>query len=776
MAYTEQDWTAILPSATKTKLQAMDAGIKTAQDTLDLETDAGKAMARAANAAAQVALLPDATAAADGKATSEQITKLDGIEAGAEVTSLAKVTAIEVATAEVTAAPAHINVLVAGAKKRLTWAGFVVLVKALFGFVANAVGFEIAGGTTSKKLTVDEDATISTLTANKLAAAIEGGTATATPLDTSIVPGVKADHSRLYYTWANIWAWVIGKFEAGTATATPADTDVVPSISAAHAAQKITWAQIKTALITAFKATAANIVTGTSDLLFVTIKGLKDSLALADMWLTKRTKMPDGATALYSEDNFATVVGFAKYGDYGTIDITTTPGRMRVTRTGVGGAHLQKSVASTVLGKRLLIRYKSTAPVSVQGVDGVTASYMLGSLPSTNGQDAVVLLSYAASYAISMYMLYFYSSSGTVGDYFEMDWYWIGDYSYLPGSISEEAARIADEAGDAPGVGSYASQTITATDLATAGKGDTIYGKKYTFVAALTASPGVEGEILKEATKEAELENENLAISEVSRANNGVKYWAAAVHPTVSSARVNAVLTITSKTKNGTENGITVVCEAGTNHTAGGATLVGGCPDAGAKYSGLVAMGSKNLTAKTSLVAGDYLTLLDSVVGFLKKKILVSNFFAADGGTGAFTAVQANDSRLPVRGTFTPQLRFGEIATGITGTFTGYFQCSFGDYHCWGRVTLTSKGTTVGLASIDIPVTAGATNQSIGNFIADNGTQMASLGDGWGIFLQIPASAALANIKRMDVDGTTGLTNANFLDTTDFRFDFHFIV
>ncbi len=87
-----------------------------------------------------------------------QLTKLDGIEAGAEVTSLAKVTALDVATSEVTAAPTHWRVLVSGAFKRLTHAGWLELVKSAVGWTAQAVGWTMSGGTTSKTLTVSVDA------------------------------------------------------------------------------------------------------------------------------------------------------------------------------------------------------------------------------------------------------------------------------------------------------------------------------------------------------------------------------------------------------------------------------------------------------------------------------------------------------------------------------------------------------------------------------------------------------------------------------------------
>jgi len=169
IGYTELDFiNGTAPPLSAANLNHIDEGVKACADALDSPT-------------ALAALLPAATAAADGKATAAQITKLDGIEALADVT--------------------------------------------------------------------DKEG---------VAAAIESGTETAAPADTDKAVGVKSDHTLLWYTWANIWAWIIGKIEGGAATATPADADIIPSISAAHAAQKTTWAQIKAAL------TLDNITEGTT--------------------------------------------------------------------------------------------------------------------------------------------------------------------------------------------------------------------------------------------------------------------------------------------------------------------------------------------------------------------------------------------------------------------------------------------------------------------------------------------------------------------------------
>lgn len=53
LSYVKGLWTALLPAATKAKMENIEDGIKNASDILDLETDAGRAITQAADAAAQ---------------------------------------------------------------------------------------------------------------------------------------------------------------------------------------------------------------------------------------------------------------------------------------------------------------------------------------------------------------------------------------------------------------------------------------------------------------------------------------------------------------------------------------------------------------------------------------------------------------------------------------------------------------------------------------------------------------------------------------------------
>ncbi len=171
-------WISDASASTKGKVQLASTGV---QDATKVPKATGAEIASLLDAGGyNLDGLDDGTTYK--RVTAAQIAKLEGIEPLADVTDEANVTAIVNATAEVTSAPAHWWVLVGGALKRMTHAGWLTLVHAA------------------------------------LPGAIEGGTATATPLDTDIVPGVKADHSRLYYTWADIKAAIVAAFPLASTT------------------------------------------------------------------------------------------------------------------------------------------------------------------------------------------------------------------------------------------------------------------------------------------------------------------------------------------------------------------------------------------------------------------------------------------------------------------------------------------------------------------------------------------------------------------------------
>lgn len=544
LSYVKGLWTALLPAATKAKMENIEDGIKAASDVLDLETDAGRAITQAADAAAQRALLEvdsstEVTAKADAAQAAAEATaagalaghvaaadphtqyqkkeagkglstedystaeksKLSGVEAGADVTDEANVTAIAVATDEVTAAPAHWWVLVAGALKRMTHAGWTALVLAATGKTNAATGYALAGGTTNKTLTVSADA------------------------DSKDIPTAD-EKTRL------------GDIQGATGATT--------ALKLANLTSPATPTQQGVALLGASGGAA------------------------------KLTAMPDGATAVYAYNSAWATYGFSVY--QGTISY---PSADIIRCTYASGAIFNlasPTLSSGVDYKTVVLRARANRAATVNYLkDGSTVVKPLSL--TTDWQIFVIILPAGVTHAKFVY------TSAASGDWFEINWLWIGDYSLLDGSMLLESARVANELAVTQGVGVAASGTITATDQPTATKGDTIGGKKYTYVAALTASPGVEGEVLIGSDKEDTLENLNLAISEVSRTNNGVKYWAAAVHPLVSSAHTvgAASITLTAKTTGLAGNQITVVSESGTNHTASGSTLTGGKDAVGEK-------------------------------------------------------------------------------------------------------------------------------------------------------------------------------------------------
>lgn len=80
LSYVKGLWTALLPAATKAKMENIEDGIKAASDVLDLETDAGRAITQAADAAAQRTLL-------EVDSSTEVTAKADAAQAAAEATA-----------------------------------------------------------------------------------------------------------------------------------------------------------------------------------------------------------------------------------------------------------------------------------------------------------------------------------------------------------------------------------------------------------------------------------------------------------------------------------------------------------------------------------------------------------------------------------------------------------------------------------------------------------------------------------------------------------------
>lgn len=574
--------------------------------------------------------------------------KLAGVEAGAEVTSLAKVTALAVAEAEVTAAPDHIWVLVGGLLKRWTKAGFEAVVKAL------------------------------------LPSTIEAGTATTTPNDTDVIPGVKSDHSMLKYTWANI----------------------------------------KAALAT-FLDRASTTVKGTL-------------LLGASGGAAKLTAMPDGATAVYSQNAWATVDGWSP-GAGTSLSVAATPGALRITATSTSGCYAFKTGLS-LAGKILFIKYRTIAAgigVRIWGIN--TATEYIGSV---NGSVRTTIVALPIPLNITTGQLVFAPGVGyTTNDWIEIDDVWVGDYSMLDGSMLLESARVANELAVTQGVGVAASGNIDFSTAAPVQVGDTVtvHGKPYQFVASLSAAPGVEGEILWNS--DVYVNHERLRSAIVS-GGNGTFSWAT-IHPTVTMTRPggNLIGIVSAKNPGLRGNDITLSALAA------------------AVSAGRITLSGSTLTGGKDAVGDKIHTQLQTMPATTSK--YGAALLAADGGTTAGTVVQGNDSRLAVSGSWTPELTIGGASTGITyASRSGTYRKTNGFCICTARIQLSSKGALTGALGLSgFPAVSNAVNASYAIVHTDGWASLLSVAS-----LYISASANVATFRYQTASASSPLTNANITD------------
>jgi len=166
----------------------------------------------------------------------------------------------------------------------------------------------------------------------------------------------------------------------------------------------------------------------------------------------------------------------------------------------------------------------------------------------------------------------------TSGDYIDIDWIWIGDYSYLTNSLSTEASRIANQLGDTVGVGTKSSGTITSNGT-NVSDGDTvtIANKVYTFKTLLGTT---EGNVLIGGTAAESLDNLKLAVN-----STGVtaEQYCATFHPLVeATTNTDTVQTLSARTIGILGNSITLAKSA-TTLTLSASTLTGGTDDVGEK-------------------------------------------------------------------------------------------------------------------------------------------------------------------------------------------------
>ena len=117
-------------------------------------------------------------------------------------------------------------------------------------------------------------------------------------------------------------------------------------------------------------------------------------------------------------------------------------------------------------------------------------------------------------------------------------------------------------------------------------------------------------------------------------------------------------------------------------------------------------------------------------------------------------------------GTWTPGLTINASATGISLTSVGEYTKIGNQVTVTGRITLSSKGASVGSVLITgLPFTATASYRPIGSAA---GLNMSSLVDG--LSIDAEASTTTANLYTGSSSGVTALTNSNLSDTSVIRF------
>jgi hypothetical protein len=426
-------------------------------------------------------------------------------------------------------------------------------------------------------------------------------------------------------------------------------------------------------------------------------------------WAIKRVSRMDGSGATYVS-NFVTTDGWLN--SFSTT-VSVVSGVLRILFSGIGAAY-----RASVAGKYLLITMRGSKALTIQIKTNGGATLLQQYSVTTTWQTFVLSTPMSGLADITLVGM-----DASNGDYIELSRAVVADIfgrsSYLSGSLSEEAARVANQGGDTPGQGAFASCSLTSngTNFSDGDIIATINGKAYTAKAALSDTR-MEGEVLIGSTYADTLYRFSRAIVRINPFvddYNGSSpiYNVAAANTVVSSTYSGGISTLTAVASGRAGNQITVSKHTATaailtltpNNGTGITTndtninLAGGYDDWAAKVATAVSEASNGaLARKTSFALTDKIRMLDMSGGGIAKYVLGSDFFAADGGTGAATAVQGNDSRLSSLGTWTPCVTIGGATTGITyGTNNaGQWAKSAKYYSCDGYLELTSKNALTG--------------------------------------------------------------------------------
>ena len=116
-------------------------------------------------------------------------------------------------------------------------------------------------------------------------------------------------------------------------------------------------------------------------------------------------------------------------------------------------------------------------------------------------------------------------------------------------------------------------------------------------------------------------------------------------------------------------------------------------------------------------------------------------------------------------GTWTPTVTFGGNSVGLTTS------SSYGHYlkvgslcYAYGRMVMTSKGTSTGNAELSLPLTAANREDGYQGGMIVEAANLASLTSSPS--LRINDNVATGTLKHWSSTGTGNLTHANFTDTT----------
>ncbi len=122
---------------------------------------------------------------------------------------------------------------------------------------------------------------------------------------------------------------------------------------------------------------------------------------------------------------------------------------------------------------------------------------------------------------------------------------------------------------------------------------------------------------------------------------------------------------------------------------------------------------------------------------------------------------------------FTAQLTFGGASVGMTGTFIGQYtqigNRAFGS----GRVTLTAKGSSTGIARFALPIPAINNNR---NAAAVPIFVITSVTTGTSVQGLVEVGASNVMLSKVVAGSLVWLTDADFANTSDFTFSFNYAV